>query len=172
MILERHCEWCGNPLPWRMRLDARFCSARCRVASNRNPIPSRLTGMDRWCCAMVKRPIRIDGRPASSTDPGTWSSFAAVCRSKHGTGAGFMLGGGIGCYDLDHCSDDDARAFASGVPEPVIYCERSRSGSGFHLFIEAPELRGWRLTVDGLRVERYTRDRFIVVTGDRIRLQT
>lgn len=82
-----------------------------------------------------------------------------------------MLGGGIGCYDLDHCTMDAARRFAATVPEPIVYCERSRSGTGFHLFVEAGESKGWRRVVNGLNVERYTRDRFIVVTGDRVRLR-
>lgn len=88
--------------------------------------------------------------------------------SAAGDGFGVMLGGGIGCYDLDHCTDDQVQAFARTVAERVIYAERSRSGNGAHLFIEAPEGRGWKRTVDGLSVERYTWARFIRMTGARI----
>ncbi len=74
-----------------------------------------------------------------------------------------MLGGGVGCYDLDHVSDGDLREFADDVAEPILFVERSMSGRGFHVFIEAAEGRGWKRG----NVERYTRGRFIRVTGDR-----
>lgn len=78
-----------------------------------------------------------------------------------------MLGAGLGCYDLDHVSDVQARAFTATVPERVVYAERSMSGAGVHVFVEAAEGRGSRRVVDGLSVERYSRARFIRVTGRR-----
>lgn len=77
-----------------------------------------------------------------------------------------MLGGGIGCYDLDHVSDADARDFLSTVSEPVLFVERSMSGEGVHIFVEADESKGWRRG----NVERYTRERFIRMTGNRLSL--
>lgn len=116
----------------------------------------------RWTRADGKRPIQSDGRPASSTNPATWASFAEV-RDGAGDGVGVMLGGGLGCYDLDHVTDDDARAFVATVPERVVFVERSLSGAGVHVFIEAPEGPGTRRP----GVERYTRARFIRTTGIR-----
>ncbi|WP_396818878.1 hypothetical protein [Microbacterium sp. p3-SID131] len=110
--------------------------------------------------------MTVAGRSASSTDPATWSSFDAVRRSTAGDGFGFMLGGGIGCYDLDHVSDADARTIVRDIPEPIIFIERSLSGEGVHVFVEAPEERGWKRG----NVERYTRERFIRMTGKRIEL--
>ena len=81
-----------------------------------------------------------------------------------------MLGDGLGCYDLDDVTDAEARRFAATVPEPIIYAERSMSGRGAHLFIKAPESPGWRRTIDGISVERYTRARFIRTTLERIEL--
>lgn len=72
-----------------------------------------------------------------------------------------MLGGGLGCYDFDHMSDGDVRGFVASIPEPVLFAERSVSGEGVHVFVVAPEERGWRRG----SVERYTRARFIRVTG-------
>ncbi len=115
-----------------------------------------------WVRADGKRPITPTGHPASSTDPSTWSSFAAT-RSGAGDGFGIMLGDGLGCIDLDHYSDDAARAFIATVTEPVLFVERSVSGHGVHIFITAPEAHGSRR--DG--VERYTRQRFIRVTGNK-----
>jgi len=71
-----------------------------------------------------------------------------------------MLGDGLGCYDLDHVSDVVARELIAAIPEPVLYVERSVSGEGFHVFVEADEGVGWKRPP----VERYTRGRFIRVT--------
>ena len=75
-----------------------------------------------------------------------------------------MLGSGLGCYDLDHITDADAAEFIASIPEPVLFAERSVSGHGVHVFIEAPEGPGSRRG----GVERYTRARFIRVTGVRL----
>lgn len=82
-----------------------------------------------------------------------------------------MLGGGLGCYDLDHVSDADVRRFLLTVPERVLFVERSVSGQGAHVFIEAAECAGSKRTVDGLSVERYTRERFIRTTLERMPLR-
>lgn len=105
--------------------------------------------------------MRVDGSPASSTDPATWATFADVQRGA-GDGFGVMLGGGIGCYDLDHVTDEEARELIARFPEPIIFMERSMSGEGVHVFVEAPEGPGARRG----NVERYTRARFIRMTLD------
>lgn len=120
----------------------------------------------RWVAADGKRPVMTNGRPASSTKSRTWTTHDRVARQPHG----FMLGDGVGCYDLDHVSDDEVRRFAATIPEPIIYAERSMSGEGAHIFVEAPEARGWRRVIDGVHVERYTRARFIRMTHRRIQL--
>lgn len=159
------CGWCGRPLvaasTGRPR---RWCSTRCRKAASRSPFPPVMIGRRSWCCADGKRPVTPLGAPASSTDPGTWCSFAEVRVS----GAyGVMLGDGLGCYDLDHVTDAEARRFMATIPEPILYCERSVSGEGVHVFVEAPEGPGWRRIVDGVSVERYSLARFIRTTGRR-----
>ena len=115
-----------------------------------------------------KRPVTVDGRPASTTDSSTWATLAQVRASRAGDGFGVMLGSGLGCYDLDDVTDAQVRDFLMGVPEPVLFVERSVSGRGAHIFVEAPESPGWKRTVDGISVERYTRARFIRTTFDRI----
>lgn len=161
--MNQRCEQCGqvNNLS---RRGARFCSPKCRVYWHRaaKRLPAAMTSADRWVRAEGKRPLTVDGGSASSTDRATWSSFSSVVRSKAGDGFGVMLGGGIGCYDLDHVSDSDARDFIAGITEPILFVERSMSGEGFHIFIEAPEERGWKRG----SVERYTRERFIRMTGN------
>lgn len=124
-----------------------------------------MVAADRWVRADGKRPIMPDGSPASSTDAGTWSAFPEVI-SGEGDGFGFMLGGGVGCYDLDHALDDGvlkpwAREVVDAISEPVLHVEKSVSGEGLHVFVEAAECRGWRRPVGDGCVERYTRARFI-----------
>lgn len=164
------CEWCGRPLELAATgRPRRFCSTRCRKAASRSPFPAAMITAPRWCRADGKRPIRPDGRPASSRDASTWSAFSDV-RSGSGDGYGFMLGGGFGCYDLDHCSTDRALRFVASVRETVLWVERSVSGNGAHVFVvgvlEGPGRRG--RAVDGLSVERYSWARFIRTTGHRL----
>lgn len=116
-----------------------------------------------------KRPLRVSGGLASSTDLGTWSTHAEALKSTIGVGLGFVLGDGIGCVDLDGCLIDGVLAdWASevidSITEPVIFMEVSQSGEGVHVFIEAPEGRGSKIR-DGRKIERYTVGRFIAVTG-------
>ena len=125
----------------------------------------------RWVRASGKRPVTIGGTPASSTNSATWSTHCGVAASKAGDGFGVMLGGGLGCYDLDNCFTDGlldptARDFINGIPEKVLLVERSVSGRGLHVFVEARESRGSR----SAGVERYTRCRFIRMTFSEVSL--
>lgn len=142
-----------------------FCSSACRQRAYRNraAMPAVMRNRNRWTRAAGKRPVMVDGGPGSSTDPSTWDAFDAV-QEGAGDGFGIMLGDGLGCYDLDHMTDDEARAFIAAIPEPVLYVERSVSGEGFHVFIEADEGPGSKSE----HVERYTRARFIRTTLNRV----
>lgn len=169
MCMARACEQCGSALdvlrPGRV---PRFCSTRCRVAAHRVSVPLVMREADRWVrWTPSKRPIRWDGAPASSTDPATWASYAQV---RAHTRKGFVLGEGIGCFDLDHCLTDGvlsdaAAAFVARVP--ATYIEVSPSGTGLHIFGLLPEGPGVKRTVGGLSVERYSRHRYMTVSGKR-----
>ena len=145
----------------------RYCSARCRVAAHRarHRLPRELTERARWVRHEAKRPITVDGRPASSTNPATWSTYSEAARSKAGDGLGFVLGAGIACLDLDNCLDGrgrpDARARAILARVPGAYVEVSPSGRGLHVWGTAPEQRGRRY--EGYEV--YSTGRYITVTG-------
>lgn len=161
---------------------ARFYSTACRVRAHRaksSTIPERMRGADRWMRWQAREqggrihkvPLTIDGAPASSTNPDTWSTFTQARSSSVGDGLGFALGDGIGCYDLDDCFDSGALKpwaleFLAAIPEPVILTEVSPSGSGVHVFIDAPESPG-RVIRDGRKIERYTAARYMTVTGNR-----
>jgi primase-polymerase (primpol)-like protein len=167
--MTKPCEQCGNSVdllkPGRV---PRFCSTKCRVAANRPAIPVELRKLDRWVrWSPTKVPLRLDGSAASSTDPESWSSFAQVRAHRR---KGFVLGEGIGCFDLDHCLSGStlsrpAQAFLDNTP--ATYVEVSPSGTGLHVWGLLPEGPGTRRKVGSLAIERYSRSRYITVTGRR-----
>jgi primase-polymerase (primpol)-like protein len=120
----------------------------------------------------AKLPLTVDGAIASSTDPATWSTYTAARRSRVGAGAGFVLNGdGISCYDFDHVLDADGTLLPAAVPVVLTFAadafwvERSPSGDGLHAWVHASSQPGWRRTFDGVRVEFYSRARFMTITG-------
>lgn len=165
------CERCGETFAaaGARGRSPRFCSGRCRVAAHRSrqTLPAALTSLPRWTVRDGKRPVQVSGRAASSTNPATWTTYAAVADLPHG----IMLGDGLGCYDLDHVIDDDGRlhpdaqAVLDQVGDAALWVERSMSGRGLHVFVRTSEVR----TTVGKRISFYTWGRFIAVTGDRWR---
>lgn len=147
-----------------VRSDARYCSTRCRVAGNRKSkrLPVEMAEGRRWVRSVGKRPL------GKSNDSSTWSSFREVRTGRAGDGFGVMLGGGLGCYDLDNVSDGEARRLAALIPERIVFAERSMSGRGVHVFVEADECAGDKKWQG--RHERYTRERFIRMTGERFEI--
>ena len=152
------------------RAGARFCSTRCRVAAHRRQraFPAAMTSEDRWVRADGKRPVTVAGRAASSTNSRTWSSHAAVCESKAGDGMGVMLGGGLGCWDLDGCLiggqlTDEARQIIDATAAPILFTEVSVSGRGLHVFTAEPESKA----AQGAWGGHYSFGRFILTTGIR-----
>lgn len=160
-----------------VRVDARFCTQKCGVYYRRKQgkntpktavFPPEMTQNRRFVRAKGKIPLQISGRNASSTKPATWSSLEEVMASDVGDGYGVMLGGGLGCYDFDNVTDEVARGLAALISEPVVYAERSLSGCGVHVFVEAEEGPG-SMKWQGSH-ERYTGARFIRMTGNRFAL--
>lgn len=157
-----------------VRADARFCSTRCRVAGNRarrrRRYPAALEQRASWVRRDARKvPLAIDGTPASSTDPATWSTLTEASASRAGVGLGFMLGDGIGCIDLDHCFDgSELHPWARAVIDanPGTFVEVSQSGDGLHVFGLLDAGPGRRIR-DGRNIEVYSTGRYIAVTGDR-----
>ncbi|WP_433568048.1 bifunctional DNA primase/polymerase (plasmid) [Nocardia sp. CA-151230] len=138
-------------------------------------MPAELRKRDRWLSwkpvtrrgRQTKVPVRLDGRPASSTDPGTWTSYRKVRGLAR---IGYALGEGVGCVDLDHCLVDGRPTAAAAEflgKLPPTYIEVSPSGDGLHVWGLLPEGPGSRRVVDGLSVETYSVGRYITVTGNR-----
>ena len=164
------CQQCSAHIEIKHGRRPKFCSGKCRQRAHRERRSQieRLKSLSvgRWVRADGKRPVMVDGSAASSTNPATWASFAEVQKSNAGDGFGVVLdGSGLGCFDFDNCFDDGAlkpavRDFIAGITYPIVYVERSVSGNGLHVFVEAGKQRGFRRD----SVEFYTWGRFIKTT--------
>lgn len=170
----RTCHHCQTRLSPLARADARYCGTRCRVAAHRRArqvvVPDELVDRDRWIRYSAKKvPLTVAGATASSTDPSTWSTFAAASASSAGVGPGFVLDGdGIICFDLDHCLDGDRLASWAGellAVLPPTYVEVSPSGDGLHVWGFGSLERGRRLEFRGGAVEVYGDGRYLTITG-------
>jgi primase-polymerase (primpol)-like protein len=148
------------------------------VAAHRaSPIPLELRQLPRWTRwqwvrrdeKWTKVPLTVDGAAASSTDPETWARYPAARASSAGAGLGFVLNGdGILCLDLDHCLLDgrllrDQAALLDTLP--ATYTEVSPSGDGLHVWLRGTLARDGVSRLHGVRVEQYSRGRYITVTG-------
>lgn len=128
-------------------------------------VPSTLTALPRWTRRHGKRPVQLSGKPASSTDPRTWTTHERVARRDRGV----MLGEGLACWDLDGVIGEDgalhpdAAAVLRKVGTRALWVERSMSGRGLHVFVRGEEGPA-RV---GERVSYYSWGRFIAVTGER-----
>lgn len=180
--MTRECIICGRDIHSK-RVDAKFCSGRCRVSHHRTvsraeTLPAELVTVPRWVRHDArKRPlVASSGRLASSTDAATWATYAEAKKSPHGVGLGFVLSAedDIACIDIDDCVADGgvsptALEVARATPD-VFMVEVSRSGEGIHIWHHAPNAAGTNRDEGGLRVERYTQARYIAVTGKRIKI--
>jgi primase-polymerase (primpol)-like protein len=177
MSATHTCRHCGERIPWTMRVDAVYCSTRCRVAAMRarraaEPvIPDELRERPRWVRHIAKRPVTTRGRAASSTDPRTWATHAAAASSSVGDGIGFVLDGdGVVCLDLDHCiTGGRVLPWAQRVLDslPRTYTEVSPSGHGLHVWGVGDVPAGRVIRLEQGTVEVYGSGRYMTVTGRR-----
>ena len=128
---------------------------------------------------ITKPPYQPNGKPASHSDPSTWSSFDAVKKAyERGgyIGVGFVLDGKphfdgryLHGFDWDHCIDD-------GVLDPVVEAEieklaiprieKSVSGTGIRgFFLHDEPLPSRKTHIDGRSVELYSTSRYLTTTG-------
>jgi len=157
----------------------KYCSTRCRVAAHRaRQLPAEMQSAHRWvrfrnvqvsATRSTRKPIMVNGRSASSTNPRTWVSLESARKSKVGDGLGFVLGDGIGGIDLDHCIVDGVlEPWAQEILDrcPPTYIEVSPSGKGLHIYgrITAGRGRGQHGR-DG--IEFYSTGRYFTVTENR-----
>ncbi|WP_435610072.1 DNA primase [Streptomyces sp. C10-9-1] len=173
---------CGAHLSARHAHNARFCSTACRVAAHRarrraaDPVPDAMARRRQWVrYTAAKVPLAVGGprpRPASSTDPGTWTTYGVVGRSSAGAGLGFVLSeqDPLLCIDLDHAiADGRVLPWAREILDrlPATYIEVSPSGTGVHVWGYGSVGRGRRIRRGDASIEVYDRGRYITVTRQR-----
>lgn len=133
-------------------------------------LPAGLRERRQWVLAgHDKRPLTVTGGFASATDPATWTTFDEACAAAQARGLdlGYVLheSDPFACIDLDVKDDTDPRVIA-GYQNVIdafdSYTERSRSGRGFHVWVEGKVGAGRRR--EG--VEVYSQERYIICTGD------
>lgn len=150
---------------------------------NRSCIPDSLRELDRWVLwryattdtgRQTKKPFQADGRPASSTDPATWTTCEAALNaydrgSFDGIGFVFSDQDDISGIDLDDCLVNGAlKPWAQEIVAAFseTYMEVSPSGTGIKIFCRAtlPDKGRKKVFSDG-GIEVYDRDRYFTVTG-------
>ncbi len=145
-------------------------------------VPNEIKGADRWVGwrwekrdgNWTKVPINIvGGARASSTDPGTWSSFEEAVRYAQKNlmpGVGFVFTGSpFAGVDLDGCRDRETGRMEGWAREIVAeldsYAEVSPSGTGVKVFARGTLPPGRKRRG---RIEMYDSGRFFTVTGHRL----
>lgn len=108
-------------------------------------IPPSLTALPRWVCwpsLENKQPIQLGGRPASSKDPSTWSTYGDAFNAYERcgyAGVGIVLGDGLAGLDLDDVRDPETGAVEEWamcfVRALDSYAEVSPSGTGVKVFV-------------------------------------
>ena len=149
-------------------------------------IPTELRVIPRWVCwryaqrtkpdggaVWAKLPVTAEGRPASTTDAKTWTTFEDAVDGmilEGFDGVGLVLGEDVQGIDLDDCRDT-ATGSLSELAQEVLekvsgYAEVSPSGTGIKVFS--------RTNLDASRtkkeagVELYREGRYFTVTGHAI----
>ncbi|MDI2127952.1 bifunctional DNA primase/polymerase [Yinghuangia seranimata] len=173
------CAHCGAEMP--LRSLALTCSNACRQAAYRArrkaeraaAVPAELRARARWVRHAAKRPMRTDGKWASTTDPSTWSDYATARDCARGEGIGYVLapGDGVVVVDLDHAvrADGGLEPWARLIVDalPTTFMERGRSGTGLHLWFRGELVHGRKIRRGEVALEVYGRDRYIIL-GDRV----
>jgi hypothetical protein len=162
---------------------------------NPDPIPATMKGLAQWVYwrseptkngTSTKRPYRVGKAGeanlcghASSTDSGTWATFADVHAglvTANGSlpydGIGFAVqGSGIVFIDFDHVRNRATGEIVSWASEIVnalgSYVEVSPSGEGLHVYAlgKLPGKGVQRKFADGSALEMYDAGRYATVTG-------
>ena len=153
---------------------------------NYDNIPEELRRLRQWVCAREGSKVPMQAtcyRPASSTDPTTWSSFEEARRAvelKYYDYIGFVFNdNGIVGIDLDDAVFGLELAsllggtintrYASNIANNILgwcdtYAEVSKSGTGLHILLKGDIPFKGKNNLNG--VEMYKTARFFIMTGD------
>ena len=154
-------------------------------------IPESLKALTNWVLwrwekgknGWTKIPRKVDGHPASSTNPETWTTFKTAhgnykLQDREWDGIGVVLPHGITGTDLDDCRDIATGELSGQAPFFLrlldTYTEASPSGTGTKSFSIGHLSDKLRKISHGQGVELYAGDsgRYFTVTGHQIGART
>jgi hypothetical protein len=121
-----------------------------------------------------KMPVQPNGKPAMSTDPGTWCSYdEAVAAINKFEGLGIGLGFGVWGIDLDGAfGPDGLKDWAAEIIARVdSYTEFSPSGKGVHILVIGDKSMDSGLKVNISETEHfeaYMTARYFTFTGNHV----
>jgi len=146
-------------------------------------IPEDMRSADRWVLwryekrggeKPTKIPYQPNGQKASSTNPGTWSSFADVTKARGYDGVGFVLGhdGERNWMGIDLDNVLNGTEWLDSEAERITtmaetYTERSPSKKGVHIIGWGSKLGNrCRKPLRTGEIEVYDAGRYFTITGD------
>ena len=122
-----------------------------------NGIPNELKELKQWHCWTERKdakgdtqkiPVQVNGQPAKSNDPATWTDYETAAEaSKRFAGLAFELAPPFVGVDLDHCFDDELELTDWAIEilqelQGVAYIEYSPSGYGLKAITQAVKPEG------------------------------
>jgi hypothetical protein len=144
----------------------------------KSDLPQELVALPRWLRweprtvngKTTKIPITVNGKPASTTDASTWTTYDNVKEFDH-LGFVFTKDDGLLGIDLDHVLLDTVLCMwaRSIVHDSDSYTEISPSGQGLHIigFGASPGWLPHRIDMpSGAGLEIYTEGRYFTMTGN------
>lgn len=163
---------------------------------NLNGVPQEMRDLKSWVLWKLisrdgkptKVPFQVNGSPAKSNDPTTWSDFESCCERMDGyEGIGFMFAEsdpycGI---DLDGCRDPKTGIVSPWAKEIILklssYAEVSPSETGVKILVRGVWTgHGHKMEIENVErigekipaIEVYDRLRYFAVTGVRLKGMT
>lgn len=162
------------------------------LANIEKNVPAELKAIPTWCCYRTHWNAEkgkkdkfiispIDGKWASSKEPGKWVTFNAAmkyARENNCEGLSILLDKkyGITCIDLDKCIEVKTGKLSERASKLVealngTYIERSTSGNGLHIFVKDDILKNGTYNMTSVDknkgdLEVYDDKRIMSLTGD------
>ena len=148
-------------------------------------VPAELKSLRQWVVwkrklrhgKLTKVPLQVNGKPAATDDPTTWTDYRTVVAHQHrfdGIGVVFTANDPLCGVDLDDCLDEHRKLKPWAVPiierlKHVSYGEVSPSGGGIKFWARA-KLPDWMNTgtnvnISDGKIEVYDKKRYFTVTG-------
>ena len=170
-------------------------------------IPSEMKNTDRWVCWKREKrkgkfnnvPKTVNGRPASHSNPDTWSSFNqanSARRLQKFNGVSFALGDSWVGFDFDNVYNNKTKKWHEPSKQIIdilvsngAYTEFSPSGNGVHAILWSEDLLDDKEFLElksiisvaktgfkkewkdnsGAAIEFYHSNRILTTTGDKVR---